>query len=160
MKKVMIAGATGYVGQYLCAEFQRRGWHVTALVRRSGAGTRLCADAVVTAEATRAETLRGVMHNMDLVVSSLGITRQTDGLGYWDVDYQANMNLLAEALASHVRQFAYVHVLNAERMADVSLVAAKSAFVRALQAADLQSTIIAPSGYFSDMEDFLSIEKF
>lgn len=159
MKHVMIAGATGYLGQFLCAEYQRRGWQVSALVRSVPANLSLAADTVVTAEATKPDSLNGVMKGVDLVVSALGITRQTDGLSYWDVDYQANLNLLQEALASDVKHFAYVHVLNADRMAQVPLVAAKSAFVRALQAADLDSTVIAPSGYFSDMEDFLDMAR-
>lgn len=159
MKHVMIAGATGYLGQFLCAEYQRRGWQVSALVRSSTAEAPLAADRIVKAEATRPDTLKGVMKGVDLVVSALGITRQTDGLSYWDVDYQANLNLLQEALASDVKHFAYVHVLNADRMTQVPLVAAKSAFVRALQAADLDSTVIAPSGYFSDMEDFLDMAR-
>lgn len=159
MKRVLIAGATGYLGRYLCAEYRRRGWHVTALVRKKSARTDLVADAIIKAEVTAPETLHGTMSGIDLVVSALGITRQADGLGYWDVDYQANVNLLEEALRSHVAHFAFVHVLNADRMEHVPLVAAKAAFVRKLQAADLQSTIIAPTGYFSDMGDFLNMAK-
>ncbi|MGR3813819.1 MAG: SDR family oxidoreductase [Cognatishimia activa] len=159
MSRVLIAGATGYLGRFLCAEYQRRGWQVSALVRSATPDRSLAADNIVTAEATKPDTLKGVMKGVDLVVSALGITRQTDGLSYWDVDYQANLNLLQEALTSDVKHFAYVHVLNANRMADVPLVAAKSAFVSALQAADLDSTIIAPSGYFSDMEDFLNMAR-
>lgn len=159
MKHVMIAGATGYLGQFLCAEYQRRGWHVSALVRSANTAATLPADTNVTAQATQPETLKGVMQGIDLVVSALGITRQADGLSYWDVDYQANLNLLQEAVASDVKHFAYVHVLNADRMAGVPLVAAKSAFVSALQAADLDSTVIAPSGYFSDMEDFFNMAR-
>ena len=37
---LLIAGATGYLGRHLCAEYQDRGWYVTALVRdpaRAGA---------------------------------------------------------------------------------------------------------------------------
>ena len=157
MKHVMIAGATGYLGQFLCTEYQRRGWQVSALVRSAKANLPLAADDIVTAEATKPDTLKDVMKGVDLVVSALGITRQTDGLSYLDVDYQANLNLIEEALACDVKHFAYVHVLNADRMADVPLVAAKSAFVDALLAADLDSTIVAPSGYFSDMEDFLKM---
>lgn len=159
MKRVFIAGATGYLGRFLCKEYQTRGWHVTALVRKSGRHVNVPADRIVEAEATWAESLSGVMKDIDLVVSALGITRQTDGVGYWDVDYQANVNLLEEALRSHVAQFAFVHVLNADRMAHVPLVAAKTAFVRKLQTADIQSTIIAPTGYFSDMSDFLNMAK-
>ncbi|MBB5517162.1 uncharacterized protein YbjT (DUF2867 family) [Rubricella aquisinus] len=159
MKHVMIAGATGYLGRFLCAEYQRRGWHVSALVRAAKADAPLPADSIVTAEATKPGSLKSIMSGVDLVVSALGVTRQADGLSYWDVDYQANLNLLHEALACDVKHFAYVHVLNADRMADVPLVAAKSAFVRALQSADLDSTVIAPSGYFSDMEDFLNMAR-
>lgn len=159
MKTVFIAGATGYLGRYLCAEYARRGWYVSALVRDAARARDLAADALVEAEATRPETLRGVMAGMDLVVSALGITRQAEGLGYMDVDYRANLNLLREAEAAGVDRFAYVHVLNADRMPEVPLVAAKSAFVAALQASDMAATVIAPSGYFSDMGDFLNMAR-
>lgn len=159
MKRVLIAGATGYLGRFLCAEFQNRGWHVTALVRKKSRGDDLAADIIIEAEATWPETLHGAMTDIDLVVSALGITRQADGVGYWDVDYQANMNLLDEALRSNVQRFAFIHVLNADQMEHVPLVAAKSAFVRELQDAAIQSTIIAPTGYFSDMADFLAMAK-
>lgn len=159
MKRVLIAGATGYLGRYLCAEYRRRGWHVTAILRKKSAPADLNADALIEAEVTLPETLGGALSDIDLVVSALGITRQSDGVGYWDVDYQANVNLLSEALRSNVAHFAFIHVLNADRMADVPLVAAKSAFVRKLQQSPLQSTIIAPSGYYSDMADFLAMAK-
>ncbi|MEO0669532.1 MAG: SDR family oxidoreductase [Pseudomonadota bacterium] len=159
MKRVMIAGATGYLGRHLCAEYRSRGWHVTALVRKKSSGVTLSADQIVVAEATWPETLRATMDNTDLVVSALGITRQADGVGYWDVDYQANVNLLDEVLRAGVGHFAFVHVLNADRMDHVPLVAAKAAFVRKLQTAGLQSTIIAPTGYFSDMTDILKMAQ-
>ncbi len=159
MKRVFIAGATGYLGRFLCKEYQTRGWHVTAMARRSSRHDGLAADQIIEAEATWSESLAGIMNSVDLVVSALGITRQTDGVGYWDVDYQANVNLLDEALRSKVARFAYIHVLNADRMEHVPLVAAKAAFARKLQIADIQSTIIAPTGYFSDMDDFLHMAK-
>ena len=158
---VFIAGATGYLGRFLCAEYRNRGWCVRALVRDAHRAQGLDADDLIEAQATRPHTLAGSMDGVDLVVSALGITRQADGLGYQDVDYQANLNLLAEARRARVPRFAYVHVLNANRMAQVPLVAAKAAFVRALQQAapDIASTVIAPSGYFSDMADFLAMAR-
>ena len=99
----------------------------------------------MTAQATEPGTLEGVMDGVGLVVSALGITRQADGLGYREVDYQANVNLLREAEAAGVGRFAYLHVLHADRMGHVPLVAAKAAFVEALHASPLPATVIAPT---------------
>lgn len=159
MKRVFIAGATGYLGRYLCAEYQRRGWYVNALVRKAPQGAPIAADQLVEAQATDPHTLPGILAGADLVVSCIGITRQTDGLTYWDVDYQANLNLLHEAERAGVARFAYVHVLRAEDMAQVPLVAAKSAFVAELERSRIAATVIAPTGYFSDMDDFLTMAR-
>ncbi|MEC3863166.1 SDR family oxidoreductase [Mesobacterium sp. TK19101] len=159
MQTVFIAGATGYLGRHLCAEYQRRGWHVTALVRdRARAGT-LAADTLIEAEATEPADLVGVMDGVDLVVSALGITRQITALTYRDVDFQANLNLLREAERAGVARFAYVHVLNADQMRHVPLVAAKADFVDLLRASPVAATVIAPTGYFSDMGDFLAMAQ-
>ena len=155
---VLVAGATGYLGRYICAEYARRGHHVTALVRDTARVEGL-ADLTVEAEATRPETLTGIMDGVDLVVSSLGITRQKDGLGYKQVDYQANLNLLREAEAAGVERFTYVHVLHADAMAGVPLVDAKAAFVEALHASDIAATVIAPTGYFSDMGEIFAMAR-
>ncbi|SEV87949.1 Uncharacterized conserved protein YbjT, contains NAD(P)-binding and DUF2867 domains [Cognatiyoonia koreensis] len=159
MKRVLIAGATGYLGRYLCAEYQRRGWYVIALVRKAVNAAPIAADQLVEAQATAPATLKGVMAGVDLVVSCIGITRQADGLDYWDVDYQANLNLLREAEGAGVERFAFIHVLRASDMAQVPMVAAKSAFVAELERSMVASTIIYPTGYFSDMGDFLRMAQ-
>ena len=161
MPTVFVAGATGYLGRFLVQTYTAQGWQVRALVRDVARATDLAGANVtlVAAEATQPERLHGVMDGVDLVVSSLGITRQRDGLSYHDVDYQANVNLLNEALRAGVPRFAYVHVLGARRMGHVALVAAKEAFVAALRAAPIASTVIAPSGYFSDMADFMEMAR-
>lgn len=159
MPHVLVAGATGYLGRYVVSEYAARGWTVTALVRDASRASDLEADHVRQVQVTDAKSLVGVMQGIDLVVSALGITRQAEGVGYWDVDYQANLNLLNEALSANVPRFAYIHVLGADHMPDVPLVQAKTAFVTELQSAPIVSTIIAPSGYFSDMSDFLQMAK-
>jgi uncharacterized protein YbjT (DUF2867 family) len=119
----------------------------------------LCADQLIEAQATEPKSLVGIMEGIDLVISALGITRQVDGLGYWDVDYQANLNLLREAEKAQVTRFAYVHVLKGDKLHNVPMVAAKAAFVDKLLESPLEATLIAPSGYFSDMGDILSMAK-
>ena len=160
-KTVLVAGATGYLGQQIVQRYMQLGWYVRALVRDADAAQRknLIASEIFEGEATKPETLRGTMNGVDLVVSALGITRQRDGLTYRDVDYQANANLLDEALAADVPQFAYVHILNADKMRGVAVVDAKQAFVDRLKAAPIASNVVCPSGFFSDMADFFNMAK-
>lgn len=161
MKTVVIAGATGYLGAYLVAYYKQQGWAVRALVRDEAAAQAKGLDATefFEGEATKPQSLIGLMDNVDLVVSALGITRQKDGLTYCDVDYQANKNLLDLAIENSVQQFAYIHVLNAVKLLDVDLVRAKQHFVEVLQAAPIKNTVISPSGYFSDIEEFWGMAK-
>ncbi len=81
MKRVLVAGATGYLGGFVAREFKERGYPVRVLVRsaeRLGA-LRKIVDEVVVAEITRPDTLKGVCDGMDIVFSSVGITKQKDG---------------------------------------------------------------------------------
>jgi len=162
-KTVVIAGSTGYLGRFLVSEYQQRGWKVVALARNKARAPQDATE-VVQAEATKPDTLKGTMDGADLVISSVGITRQRDGLTYQDVDYQANVNLLEEAIRAKVPQFAYIHVLKGEAMAHIRAIQAKQDFVEHLNQAAREkkiqkATVIAPCGFFSDMKDFLEMAK-
>ncbi|CAB9518663.1 Divinyl chlorophyllide a 8-vinyl-reductase, chloroplastic [Seminavis robusta] len=166
-KTVVIAGSTGYLGRFLVSEYHERGWKVKALVRNKSKASGTFPEGVelIEAHVTKPETLKGIIDDrVDLVLSSVGITRQRDGLTYRDVDYQANKNLLEETIQAKVPQFAYIHVLQGESMAHLTAIQAKVDFVKdlekAVQAGQLQhSTVIAPCGFFSDMKDFLDMAK-
>ena len=157
-KKVLVVGATGYLGKELVHAAKRAGHEVRALARDP---SRLPADVneVVVAEATNPDSLAGICDGVDVVISALGITRQRDGLTYEDVDYAANRNVLNEALKAKVERFAYVHVLNAERMVHVPMVKAKTRFAETLRQAPIASTIINPSGFYSDLGEVLKMAK-
>lgn len=161
MSRVLIAGATGYLGGFLLAEAKTRGHAVRALTRSesrlSDAGPSI--DEIFVGEVTKPDTLDGVARDVDVVISAVGITRQRDGLSYEDVDYRGNRNLLSEPLKCGVKKFVYVSVLHAEQMADLKIVQAKERFVRELLASGVGCTIIRPNGYFSDMREFLKMAK-
>ena len=168
-KVVVIAGATGYAGRHLVEEYADRGWHVIALTRRAkaekdspGAATKNVQW--VTAQVTNPDSLKGCLEGADLVISAVGITRQRDkNMTYRHVDYQANVNLLQETIQAKVPKFCYIHVLHAELVLNAPGVKAKHDFVQYLREEDkrgkIQSTVICPSGFFSDMHDFLDMAK-
>ena len=111
------------------------------------------------AEVTQPNTLQGVCKGVHKVISSVGITRQKDGLTYEQVDFQANKNLLGEALREGVRKFIYVSVFKGEAMRHIAIGAAKERFVDTLKASGLDYCIIRPSGFYSDMAVFLKMAK-
>lgn len=154
----LIAGATGYLGKHLVRAAKSAGHRVHALARNPQ-NVPQCADEIFAAEATDADSLKGVFTGVDVVVSALGITRQRDGLSYDDVDYAANKNILNEAERAGVKRFGYVHVLNADQMLQVPMVRAKERFAKELRKSSIDSTVISPSGFFSDIEEVLLMAK-
>lgn len=161
MKKILVAGATGYLGRNVVKALKNRGYWVRALGRSKAKlePIKEFADELFIGEVTDLASLDGLCDGIDAVFSSVGITRQKDGLTYQDVDYQGNRNLLTVAEGSDVSKFVYVHVLNAEKLEHVALVQAKQAFVDVLKRSSLDHTVICPTGFFSDMEEFLSMAR-
>ncbi len=156
---VLIVGATGYLGKHLISACADAGYSVRALARSPErlSNIRDELDDIFIGEATSPASLKGSCDGIDIVISALGITRQKDGLTYDQVDYGANHNVLNEALLSGVKHFAYVHVLNAEDMPAVAMARAKAKFAAELAAAPIKSTIIRPSGFFSDLMEILDM---
>jgi uncharacterized protein YbjT (DUF2867 family) len=161
MKRVLVAGATGYLGGFVCRELTGRGYFVRALARSPEKLEPLHAslDEIVEAEVTRPETLEHVCGGIDVVFSSVGVTRQKDGLTFRDVDFQGNKNLLDAALRGGVRKFVYVSAVNGERLRHLDIIDAHEAFVEELEASGIEYTIVRPTGYFSDMTELLEMAR-
>ena len=162
-EKILLAGATGYLGQYILAALLREEYPTRIVVRnKSKLSPALLTHPlleVVEAEVTQPDTLRGVCKGVHKVISSVGITRQKDGLTYEQVDFQANKNLLDEALREGVRKFIYVSVFKGEAMRHIAIGAAKERFVDTLKTSGLDFCIIRPSGFYSDMAVFFKMVK-
>ncbi len=161
MEKVLVAGASGYLGRYIVKALKKKEYWVRGLARDSKKLDTLtgCIDDVFIAEVTIPESLTGICIGVDCVISTVGITKQKDGMTYMDVDYQANMNLLKEAKRSRVKKFIYVSVFNAEKMKDLKAVQAKLKFENELKKSGLDYTIVYPNGFFSDMLDYLEMAR-
>ena len=99
-------------------------------------------------EVTDPNSLQGICKDIDIVFSSIGITKQKDGLTYMDVDFQGNMNLLEEAKKAGVSRFIYISVFNAEKMKNLKGVQAKVRFEEELKRSGLDYTIVYPNGGF------------
>jgi nucleoside-diphosphate-sugar epimerase len=161
MKKVLLAGVTGYLGCYIAKELQERGVTIRAIARHTTPlhEKGILPDELIQAELTEPDTIRNCCRQVDVVISTVGITRQKDGLTYMDVDYQANLNLLEEARASGVKKFIYVSVLNGEKLRHLKICDAKERFVEKLEQSGLDYCVIRPNGFFSDMTEFFNMAR-
>lgn len=107
--RVLLAGATGYLGRFVMDELLCQGYSTRIVVRNPSRiiSTYPHLD-IRTGEVTQADTLKGICEGIDVVISTVGITRQKEGKTYMDVDFQANVNLINEARRSGVKRFVYV----------------------------------------------------
>ena len=160
MKKVLVAGATGYLGQCLVNELKSRGFWVRVLIRKESQKALFKdVDDYFVGEIAKPQTLVNICQNINWVFSTIGITRQKDGLTYMDVDYQGNMNLLQEAKKSGVDKFQYISAINGDKLRHLKIFAAKERFVDELKSSGIDYCIMRPNGFFSDMKDFLEMAK-
>ena len=157
MTKILVAGASGYLGKCILEELDNWKIPAVALVRDSEDLKDLKHQNMnmVQAEVTRSETLSGVCKGVKTVISTIGNTHQKDGLTYMDVDYQANLNLLKEAERAGVRKFIYVSIIDGDKLRHIKITEAKERFLDALKASGLEYTVIRPNGLFSDLRDVL-----
>ena len=159
--RVLVAGATGYLGGNLVNQLKQEGYWVRALARRpEQAAALVAADEVFIGKVTDPDTLDGIADGIDTVFSTIGITRQRDGMSYDDVDFRGNLSLLHQAESAGVDRFLDVSVLHGREMRRrVRLADAKERFVDALTASPIRSIVIRPPGYFSDMTAFLDMAR-
>ncbi len=159
--RALVAGATGYLGGYVARELKKRGCFVRALARSPEKldSIRDELDEVVVGEVTQPDTLAGICDGIDVVFSSIGITKQKGKLTFKDVDYQGNVNLLREAQKAGVRKFIYVSVYNGPELVHLDIVKAHEDFVAELEASGLDYAVIRPTGYFSDMGEYLKMAR-
>ena len=161
MDRVLLAGATGYLGRHIARELLKRSYFVRALARNP---EKLKQDNIETteilqADITQPDSIKDCCKTIDVVISTVGITKQKDGLTYMDVDYQANMNLLQEAKKSGVKKFIYISSLNAEKLRYLKICDAKEMFVEQLKKSGIEYCIVRPNGFFSDISEFFEMAK-
>jgi uncharacterized protein YbjT (DUF2867 family) len=159
-RKVLVAGATGYLGKYIVKELKKRGYWVRVLIRKEEQKKAFnSVDDFFVGQITEPNTLKGVTKDIDWVFTTIGITRQKDGVTYMDVDYQGNVNLLKESLIEKVERFQYISAINGDKLRHLKIFEAKEKFVDELKVSKINYSIMRPNGFFSDMSDFLSMAK-
>ena len=157
---ILIAGVGGVLGRELVDAFVRKGIHPVglALSDQEFSGLDEKVSSKIIADVTRPATIDGVCVGIDILVSVIGITRMRGAATHMDVDYQGNMNLLAEAKRSGVKKFVFISPAGTDLGArqGVPLMEAKFKFEEELKKSGLSWVIVRSSGF---MRDFAEMAK-
>ena len=154
--RVLVAGATGYIGRAVVRELVHRGYRVVALVRQlaadpvlqaalSGAELRTCD--VADRETVISRGVRG--ENYDGMISCIA-SRSGAGADAWDVDYRANQELLEAARAAGIPHFILLSAICVQKP-QLEFQKAKLAFESELVASGLRYSIVRPTAFFKSL---------
>ncbi|HEY8497929.1 MAG TPA: NAD-dependent epimerase/dehydratase family protein [Limnochordales bacterium] len=109
--RVLVTGATGFVGRFLVRALVAQGYDVTALVRASSPRERLQGLPVrlVVADLTQPRCLEGVMEGIDWVFHVAGDLSWWRGhrARQWAVNVEGTRRVVAEALRAGVKRLVY-----------------------------------------------------
>ncbi|NTW54984.1 MAG: SDR family oxidoreductase [Chlorobaculum sp.] len=168
-RKVLVAGASGYLGRYVVKEFAERGYAVRALVRNreklASKGANLepavldLVEEIIIGDATEPASMKDACKGIDIVFSCMGLTKPQQGVTSEQVDHLGNKALLDDALAHGVGKFIYISVFNADKMIEVEMVSAHERFVDDLKASGIDYAVIRPTAFFSDMGMFFNMAR-
>lgn len=155
---VVVAGATGYLGGHVVQAARGAGYRVRGLARDA---SRLGpVDEAFVARATDPASLEGLFDGASIAFSSIGVRHVRRRPTIWEVDMQANLNLVDAAERAGVRRFVFVSVLGGDTLRDRFPAAeARERVVDRLRRSDMSFAVLRPSGFFNDMLETLEMAK-
>ncbi len=109
--KILVTGATGFMGQHLVRELLRRQYKVRVVTRNRGRAAAISSwqgkPELVEADITQRKTLVGIARGVTVVYHLAGMLGQQGAAAslYWRLHYTGTRNILEEACREKVVQF-------------------------------------------------------
>ena len=147
--KVLLAGGFGHLGSDVLKSLVDAGHDVVA-ADMAIKELDFKGFTALKIDMTDKEKLKGVCDGKDVVITTVGLTKASQTVSAYDIDYGANKNLLEEAKRAGVKHFVYISVLKADKGRHIPMLDAKAMFEEELRKSGLTYTIFRPTGYFYD----------
>ena len=114
MDKVLVTGATGFIGNVLVRQLLAKGCHVRILARNASASMLGQSNVEMhIGDLTNKESLKNICKDIDTVFHLGGYSHaleDTDKIAYennWNINFYGTQHLFAEAIQSKVKKFIY-----------------------------------------------------
>jgi NADH dehydrogenase len=159
MKKVLITGATGFVGGYVVDELLKAGHEVTALVRnpKKAAALERSGIALAQGDVLDPASIESAASGRDVLVHLVGIIREKPGAGFEQMHHQATVNAVRAAAACGMERFVHMSALGTRPHARSRYHQTKWKGEEAVRAAGIPFVIFRPSVIFGPGDEFISM---
>ncbi len=149
VKRVLLAGATGYIGRQVLEELKRQGCQVTAIVRN--ADGHVDTGDVVVSDMRKQEVIIQQLadRTFDAVISCIA-SRTGVPEDAWAVDYGINANLLTAGLRGGAQKFVLLSAICVQRP-KLAFQHAKLKFEQQLIDSGMDFSIVRPTAYFKSL---------
>jgi uncharacterized protein YbjT (DUF2867 family) len=140
--RILLTGATGFIGSALAEALTQRGHVVVPVLRRAGALPAVQADF---AQAPGRDWWRGQLSGIDAVVNAVGILREDAGRSFDALHARAPIELFHACAQVGVPVVVQVSALGAQAGATARYQQSKHAADEALRALPLRGAVVQPS---------------
>ena len=152
--KIVLAGAFGNLGAEILTCLCAAGHDVVAAdIRETSVPGCEGKYTFVQIDATKPESMKGLCDGAEVVITTVGLTGASIAVTSYDIDYQGNMNLYAEAKAAGVKKFNYISVISCDEPGaeKVPMLHAKYLVEQDIKKEAMDWVIYRPTGYFYDI---------
>ncbi|HYU14750.1 MAG TPA: complex I NDUFA9 subunit family protein [Candidatus Acidoferrum sp.] len=161
VRRVLVTGATGFVGHALLQRLCAAGHVVRCLVRRGSEGALRGQGAIarIEGDVVTRQGLEEGMAGCDAVIHLVGIIREhrASGVTFERVHTQGTLNVLEAAAASGIRRYLHMSALGTRPEAAARYHRTKWAAEEAVRASGLEWTIFRPSIVYGRGDGFVTM---
>lgn len=164
MKKVILFGPTGNLGKEIAKELVKQGYDLTVVVRNEQKANTLAhiTPKYIIADVCNKSTLVNILDKQDIVISALGKSVSPNDRSkhsFKQVDYDANRNILEQAIKSGIKKFIYISAFNSEKYLHLEYFKVHHDFSELLIKSGIDYSIVKPPAIFSAFIDMIEMAK-
>jgi len=164
MQTVILFGATGNLGKEIAKELVKQGYDLTVVIRNEEKVKSLVGitSKYIIADVCNKATLEHIFDNQEIVISALGKSVSPNDKSkptFREVDYNANSNILNQAIKAGIKKFIYVSAFHSEKYLHLEYFKVHHDFSELLKKSGLNYSIIKPPAIFSAFIDIIDMAK-